>query len=150
YYCDHSSDCRRHHCNAIAASTRASTRRGRSSSVGLLEDVARASRDARGPPGSRRAVEGERSWTQRVGAWKYAWKDVRPSHLSNSWRSHLDVAGQCAGDSWRGTGPSFRPRFRSSVVDCANGSRRQSNSAITPETPVDRLCRPCNYPLRRL
>ena len=49
------------HCrNAIAASTRASARRGPSSSVGLLEDVARASHDARRPPRRRRAARRER------------------------------------------------------------------------------------------
>jgi len=62
----------------------------------------------------------------------------------------IDVPGQCAGASWRGTRTSLRPCFRSSVVDCPDGPCRQSNSAITPKTPLDRLCRACNYSLRRL
>jgi ABC-type nickel/cobalt efflux system permease component RcnA len=49
---------------------------------------------------------------------------------------------------WRS--PARHASILLSFVDCPDGSCRQSNSATTPETPLDRLCRACNYSLRCL
>jgi hypothetical protein len=142
-YCDRSSDCRRHYCNAVVASTRALA-----GGILLLWVCWKMWRELHMTPADHQkddalSVENAVGRGETAPGGCVERRSARPRGKSLS-RTSRCLWTMC----WRS--PARHASILLSFVDCPDGSCRQSNSATTPETPLDRLCRACNYSLRCL